>query len=40
MASPKAHRTIALVWRKRAPLETALREIAGVLREIFPVPAL
>ena len=39
MASPKAHRTIALVWRKRAPLEPALREIAGVLREAFPVPA-
>ncbi len=40
MASPKAHRTIALVWRKRAPLEPALRELAGVLRETFPVPAL
>jgi LysR family hydrogen peroxide-inducible transcriptional activator len=36
LASPKAHRTIALVWRKRAPLGPALRELAAVLRAEFP----
>jgi LysR family hydrogen peroxide-inducible transcriptional activator len=40
MASPKAHRTIALVWRKRSPLAPALREIASVLRAAFPKPTL
>jgi DNA-binding transcriptional LysR family regulator len=39
MASPRAHRTIALVRRKRAPLEPALRELARVLRETFSVAA-
>lgn len=36
LASPKAHRTIALVWRKRAPLGPTLRELAGVLCDTFP----
>jgi LysR family transcriptional regulator, hydrogen peroxide-inducible genes activator len=40
MASPKAHRTIALVWRKRSPLATALRAVATVLRAAFPKPTL
>ncbi len=40
MASPKAHRTVALVWRRRCPIAPALREIAGVLRTAFPKPTL
>ncbi len=40
MASVKAHRTIALVWRKRSPLAAALREIAATVRAAFPKPAL
>jgi LysR family hydrogen peroxide-inducible transcriptional activator len=40
MASPKAHRTIALVWRKRSPLAAALRAISTVLRASFPKPIL
>lgn len=36
LASSKAHRTIALVWRKRAPLGPMLREVARVLRADFP----
>src|SRR5215831_9955881 len=39
IASAKARRTIALVWRKRSPLAAALRKIAGALRETFPKPA-
>jgi LysR family transcriptional regulator, hydrogen peroxide-inducible genes activator len=38
MASPKAHRTVALVWRKRSSLGPALREVAKVLREAYPRP--
>jgi LysR family transcriptional regulator, hydrogen peroxide-inducible genes activator len=38
MASTKAHRTIALVWRRRSPLGPALREIARVLGDAFPRP--
>ena len=38
LASPRAHRTIALVWRKRSPLGPALREVARVLRASFPKP--
>ena len=33
IASAKAHRTIALVWRKRSPLAEALRQIAGAVRK-------
>ncbi len=36
IASPRAHRTIALVWRKRSPLAPALRQVAGVVREAYP----
>lgn len=36
MASSKAYRTIALVWRKRSPLAPALREVARALRDAFP----
>ena len=38
MASTKAYRTIALVWRTRSPLGPALREIARVLCGAFPKP--
>jgi len=37
IASPAAHRTIALVWRKRSPLDAALREIAAAVRDDYPV---
>jgi len=36
IASPAAERTIALVWRKRSPLATPLREIAAAIREAYP----
>jgi LysR family hydrogen peroxide-inducible transcriptional activator len=36
MASTKAYRTIALVWRKRSPLGSTLREIARVVHDAFP----
>jgi LysR family hydrogen peroxide-inducible transcriptional activator len=39
LASPRARRTIALVWRRRSPLAPALREIAHVVRETFPMAA-
>jgi LysR family hydrogen peroxide-inducible transcriptional activator len=35
LASPKAHRTLALVWRKRAPLKPALQQVAQVLRDAY-----
>lgn len=35
-ASPAPHRTIALVWRPRAPVGSALREVARTLREAYP----
>lgn len=35
MASEKAHRTLALVWRRRSPLGPALREIAAHLRAVI-----
>ena len=35
-ASPAPHRTIALVWRKRSPLEPALREVAATIRKAYP----
>jgi LysR family hydrogen peroxide-inducible transcriptional activator len=37
LASPAAHRTIALVWRKHAPLATTLKSLAAVMRAAFPV---
>jgi LysR family hydrogen peroxide-inducible transcriptional activator len=36
IASSRAHRTIALVWRKRSPLAPALHEIGSVMRDAFP----
>ncbi len=36
LASPAAHRTIALVWRKRSPRAATLREIAAVVRQAYP----
>jgi LysR family hydrogen peroxide-inducible transcriptional activator len=36
IASARAHRTIALVWRKRSPLAPALHEIGAVMRDAFP----
>jgi LysR family hydrogen peroxide-inducible transcriptional activator len=38
LAAPAARRTIAMVWRKRSPLATALRQIAAVVREGYPEP--
>jgi LysR family hydrogen peroxide-inducible transcriptional activator len=34
--SRSAHRTIALVWRKGASAEPALRSLAAILREAYP----
>lgn len=43
-AEPVPGRTIALVWRRRSPLGTALKQLAGTAREAFtclyPSPAL
>jgi LysR family hydrogen peroxide-inducible transcriptional activator len=36
LASPVPHRTIALVWRRGAPVGAALRKLAGTLREAYP----
>lgn len=36
-AAPAPGRTIALVWRKRSPLGPALREVAGAIREAYPM---
>lgn len=36
IASASACRTIALVWRRRSPLDGALREIASVIRASYP----
>lgn len=36
MASAKAYRTIALVWRRRSPLGPTLREVARALCDAFP----
>jgi LysR family hydrogen peroxide-inducible transcriptional activator len=38
IASTKAYRTIALVWRPRSPLGRTLREVARVLCDAFPKP--
>jgi LysR family hydrogen peroxide-inducible transcriptional activator len=35
-SDPVPNRTLALVWRKHSPLEPALRELAGTLREAYP----
>ena len=36
LAGRAARRTIAVIWRKGSALETALREIAAVLRAAYP----
>ena len=36
---PGPHRTIALVWRKSAPISSALRRLAATIRGAYPVPA-
>lgn len=36
--APAPHRTIALAWRKRSPLEPALRRIAVTVRGAYPAP--
>lgn len=36
VSSPGAHRTIALIWRRQSPLETAFRKIASVIRDAYP----
>jgi LysR family hydrogen peroxide-inducible transcriptional activator len=36
IASARARRTIALVWRRQSPLGAALRELAAVLEKAFP----
>jgi LysR family hydrogen peroxide-inducible transcriptional activator len=35
-SSGVAHRTIGMIWRKRSPLEGALREITGAVRAAYP----
>lgn len=35
-AAPQPHRTIALVWRKRSPLEAALRQVTEAIRAAYP----
>jgi LysR family hydrogen peroxide-inducible transcriptional activator len=36
-AKPAPHRTIALVWRKRSPLQGALRQLAATIRTSYPM---
>jgi len=38
LASPKAYRTIALVWRRRSPLGPTMQQLARVLCAAFPKP--
>ena len=38
-ARPTPHRTIVLVWRRRSPLATALRELARTIRDAYPKAA-
>lgn len=38
-SDPAPNRTLALVWRKLSPLQPALRQLAGTLREAYPDPA-
>jgi LysR family transcriptional regulator, hydrogen peroxide-inducible genes activator len=35
-AEPAPYRSLALVWRKHSPLESALRQLAETLREAYP----
>ena len=36
LKAPSAHRTLAMVWRKRSPLADALRGITEVIRGAYP----
>lgn len=36
LVAPEPHRTVALVWRPRSSLASALREIAGTIRDAYP----
>jgi LysR family hydrogen peroxide-inducible transcriptional activator len=36
LASSGAHRTVGMIWRRRSPLEGALREITGAVRAAYP----
>ena len=36
LKAPSAHRTLAMVWRKRSPLANALRGITEVIRGAYP----
>jgi LysR family hydrogen peroxide-inducible transcriptional activator len=38
-AKPIPGRTIGLVWRKRSPLEAALRQVAATIRAAYPAPS-
>jgi LysR family hydrogen peroxide-inducible transcriptional activator len=35
-SDPEPNRTLALVWRRHSPLQPALRQLAGTLREAYP----
>jgi LysR family hydrogen peroxide-inducible transcriptional activator len=37
-AEPAPSRTIALVWRRGSAIATALRQVAGTIREAYPEP--
>lgn len=39
-ADPAPGRTIVLAWRRRSPLTAALRQLAEVMRDAYPAPAL
>jgi LysR family hydrogen peroxide-inducible transcriptional activator len=36
LATPAAHRTIALIWRRGSPVEPALRAVGATLRDAYP----
>lgn len=36
LESASAHRTIAMIWRRGSSLESALRPIAALIREVYP----
>lgn len=38
-SDPAPNRTLALVWRKHSPLQPALHQLAGTLRDAYPDPA-
>ena len=37
-ARPAPHRTLALIWRPRAPVGDALRQLAATIRAAYPAP--